>query len=217
MPVVFGPVVTTEAHLAYAGAKVHSNHTAEMSAIVEALFFLGPGGPVSCDACSFVFHDSKHAAGVRLGTIHACTAWTLLPTLLKVQHRLRFTMQHVYSHAENLGNECADHAAALGAFGLESNHNPSTRWARHSCSIDSESCFAKCHNLGDVLEKLRDIRTARVSRRQTPGVSVVFHAVLRFVSFCLCHIPLGCFSVIRLARSFAVTVPANMITYRFFL
>ena len=27
-------------------------------------------------------------------------------------------MQHVYSHAENLGNECADHAA-LGAFGIE--------------------------------------------------------------------------------------------------
>ena len=34
--VMFGPVVTTEAHLAYAGARTHSNNTAEMSAIVEA-------------------------------------------------------------------------------------------------------------------------------------------------------------------------------------
>ena len=38
--------------------------------------------------------------------------------LLKVKHSLPFTMQHVYSHAENLGNECADHAAVLGAFWL---------------------------------------------------------------------------------------------------
>ena len=64
-------------------------------------------------------------------------------------------MQLVYSHAENLGNECADHAAALGAFGLVSKHNLSTRWALHS--FDSVSCFATCHNLGDVSEKLRDI------------------------------------------------------------
>ena len=42
--------------------------------------------------------------------------------MLKVQHRIRFTMQHVYNDAENLGNECADVAAALSVFGLESNH-----------------------------------------------------------------------------------------------
>ena len=39
---MFGPVVTTEAHLAFAGASVHSNNTAEMSAMVVALFFLDP-------------------------------------------------------------------------------------------------------------------------------------------------------------------------------
>ena len=39
-------------------------------------------------------------------------------------------MQHIYSHAQNLGNECADHAAALGAFGLVSNQDMSARWAR---------------------------------------------------------------------------------------
>ena len=152
---MFGPVVTTEAHLAYAGARVHANSTAEMSAIVEALSFLGLRGPVASDACSCCFYDSKHAAGVCLGTNHARTHVQLGSScqqlLLKVQHRLQFTMQHVYSHAENLGNECADHAVALGAFGLVSNHNLSTRWARHS--FDSVSCFDICHNLGDVLEK----------------------------------------------------------------
>ena len=34
---MFGSVVTTEAHLAFAGARIHSNNTAEMSAIIEAL------------------------------------------------------------------------------------------------------------------------------------------------------------------------------------
>ena len=76
-------------------------------------------------------------------------------------------MQHIYSHAEKFGNECADHAAALGAFGLVSNRNLSTRWVHHS--FDSASCFATCHNLGEVLGKLRGIRTAHVSAslRQT--------------------------------------------------
>ena len=132
---MFGPVFTTEAHLAFAGARFHSNSTAEISA-VEALSFLGPHGPVARDACSCVFYHFKYASGVCLGTILARTDVQLglscQQLLLKVQHRPRFTMQHVYSHAENLGNECADHAAALGAFGLVSNHNLSTRWTRHS-------------------------------------------------------------------------------------
>ena len=65
--VMFGQVITTEAHFAFEGGRVHSNHTAEMSAVVEALSFLGPHGPVARDAHSCVFNDSKHA-GVCLGT-----------------------------------------------------------------------------------------------------------------------------------------------------
>ena len=40
--IMFGPVVTTEAHFAFSGARAHSNNTAEMTAMVEALSFLGP-------------------------------------------------------------------------------------------------------------------------------------------------------------------------------
>ena len=101
--------------------------------------------------------------------------------LLKFQRRLRFTMQHVYCHAENLGNECADHAAALGAFGLVSNHNFSTRWARHS--FDSVSCFATCHNLGDVLESYVTFeQNVFLPPSTRPGVSAVFLALLHYVS-----------------------------------
>ena len=32
------PVIATEAHLAYAGARIHANNTAELSSIVEAAF-----------------------------------------------------------------------------------------------------------------------------------------------------------------------------------
>ena len=135
---------------------------------MRPLSFLGPHGPVAHDANSCVFYDSKHAAGICLGTIQARThiqlALTCQQPLLKIQHRLRFSMQHVYGHAVNLGNDCADHAAALGALGSVSNHNPSRRWTHHS--FDSVSFFATCVNLGDVLEKLRDIRTELASTFQ---------------------------------------------------
>ena len=53
--IMFGPVVTTEAHLAFSGARTHSNNTAEMTAMIEALSFLGPQGPVARDEQSCIF------------------------------------------------------------------------------------------------------------------------------------------------------------------
>ena len=139
-----------------------------MSALIEALSFLGPRGPVARDANSCIYHDSKHAAGVCLGTIQARThvqlALACQRSMLKVQYRLRFTMQHVYGHTGNLGHECADHAAALGALGLVSSHNLCPRWTHHS--FDTAACFASCNDIGDVTEKLHDIRTAMTSMSQ---------------------------------------------------
>ena len=71
--VMFGPVVTTEAHLAFSGARTHSNNTAEMTAMIEALFFLGLHGPVARDEQSCLYYYFKHAAGICLGTIQART------------------------------------------------------------------------------------------------------------------------------------------------
>ena len=110
------------------------------------------------------FDDLKHAASICLGTIkspanvHLCLACQRL--LLQIHIRLRITMQHIWSHVQNPGNECEDHAATLGSFGLVPNQNVRTRWAHHS--FDSNWCFATCHNLGDVLEKVRDDRVACV-------------------------------------------------------
>ena len=62
--ILFGPVVTTEAHLAFSGSRTHSNNTAEMTAMIEALSFLGPRGPVTRDEQSCIYYDSMHAAGI---------------------------------------------------------------------------------------------------------------------------------------------------------
>ena len=159
--VMFGPVVTTEAHLAFSGARIHSNNTAEMTAMIEALSFLGPRGPVTHDEQSCIYYDSMHAAGISLGTVQARTHVQLAPacqqSLIHAQRRLRLTMQHVYGHSGNLGNECADHAAALGTLGLISNHNVATRWTRPN--FDAFVCFDGCNNISEILERTQHIRT----------------------------------------------------------
>ena len=40
--VIFRPVITTEPHLAFSGARTHSNNTAEMTAMIEHCLFSGP-------------------------------------------------------------------------------------------------------------------------------------------------------------------------------
>ena len=57
----------------------------------------------------------------------------------------------VYGHSGNLGNECADHAAALGTFGLISSHNAASRWTRHSLTplYDSMDATASVKLLND--------------------------------------------------------------------
>ena len=119
-----------------------------MTAMVEALSFLGPCGPVARDANLCMYYDSKHAAGVCLGfrSVHMFN-WHL----------------HVSGrrNAPNTGyglpcntcvrNECADHAATLGTFGLISNHNVATRWTRHN--FDASVCFDGCNNISEILER----------------------------------------------------------------
>ena len=136
--VMFGPVVTTEAFLAFPGARTHSNNTAEMTATVKALSFLGAHGPVAGDEQSCIYYDSLHGGGVCWGTIQARThvqlALACQRCMISAQRKFRLTMERVYGHSGNLGNQCADHAAALGALGFTSNQNVVTRcivWRTH--------------------------------------------------------------------------------------
>ena len=55
-------VITAKAHPALSGDRSHSNNTAEMTAMIEALSFLGPHGPVAWDEQSCNYHDSQRGA-----------------------------------------------------------------------------------------------------------------------------------------------------------
>ena len=85
MSFMFGPVTTTEAHLAFAGARVHSNNAAEMSAIVEALSFLGapwPGCPRRALLRFLWFQACCWCLPGHTSCSHARTAGSLLPTVI---------------------------------------------------------------------------------------------------------------------------------------
>ena len=60
---MFGPVITTEAHLAYAGARLHNNNTAELSGTIEALSFLRPAGPVTRGSQACIFYRNPRNCG----------------------------------------------------------------------------------------------------------------------------------------------------------
>ena len=66
------------------------------------------------------------------GSAHVQLALACQRSMMFAQRKLRLTMQHVYGHSGNLGNECADHAAALGTFGLTSGHIVAPRWTHNN-------------------------------------------------------------------------------------
>ena len=102
-----------------------------------------------------------HAAGICQGTIQARTHVQLAlacgQSMIRAQHRLRLTIQHVFGHGGNLGNECADHATALGTLGLISSHNVVTRCIRHN--FDTSVSFDDFNNVSETLVRLQHIRT----------------------------------------------------------
>ena len=96
--VKFGPFVTTEAHLAFSGARTHSNNTAEVTAMIETFSFLGFRGPVTHNEQSRISCDSMHAAGFFFGSTvqartHVQVAFACPQSLIRVQHKLRLTTE----------------------------------------------------------------------------------------------------------------------------
>ena len=61
-----------------------------MTAMIEAVSFLGPHGPVAHEEQSCIYYDSKLAAGVCLGTIQARThvqlALACRQSMISAQH-----------------------------------------------------------------------------------------------------------------------------------
>ena len=123
--------------------------------------------------------------------------------MIHAQHRLRLTMQHVYGHCGNLGNECADNAAALGTFGLTSSHNVATRWIHHN--FDASVCFDGCNNISEVLERLQHIRTNATSLPQGRSQRCFHHRV--HCAFCAFRV--AYFRLCLLLSTFTIWVIAS--------
>ena len=119
-----------------------------------------------------------------LGTVQARThvqlAFACQQSMIRVQHRPRLTMHHVFGHLGIFGNECADHAAALGTFVLFSSHNVVTRWIRHN--LDTSVCFDGCNNICDTLERLQHIRTKAATFHQEVLLTVFYVPVVHHMS-----------------------------------
>ena len=152
-----------------------SNNTVEMTAMVEALSFLGLHGLVDRDEQSCICYDSLHAAGISLGMIQARThvqlALACQQSMNRAQHRLRLTMQHVYGHGGNLANERADNAAALGTIGVTSIHNVASRWIHNI--FGASVCFDATNNISDSWNDCTAFEQTQRGSSQI-GVSVVF-------------------------------------------
>ena len=88
------------------------------------------------------------------------------------------------------GDECADHAVALGTWGFTSSHNVTTRWIHHN--FDATACFDGCHGIDEIWERLQRIRTDRVlcCLFHIMGFSFVF-AIGFTVLFCAFHVTYG--------------------------
>ena len=136
----------------------------------------------------FVF---QHVAGLCLGTIqarqHVQLALACQRSMILAQSKLRLTVQHVYGHGGNLGNECADHAAAFGTFGLTSGHKCTTRWIHHN--FGASVCFDDCHSINGIFDRLQRIRTDTVSLSPNRSYHCVHHGVHH--AFCALHVTFG--------------------------
>ena len=130
--VMVGPVTTAEAHVAFAGASQHTNHTEELSGPIESLHFLSLLGPV-LRAFSMTPDTLLMCVWIRAVTDH-CPLGIDNPTIPVASSITQ--PSHIAPNKqpckENVDNECADRAAALGCLGFASNHNVNTRLS-HPC------------------------------------------------------------------------------------
>ena len=75
----------------------------------------------------FVFCCFKSRSKLSTGITHPCSsvrpANLVQRSFQTVENRVRQSVKHVFGHAGNLGNSCADNAVALGELGYVSWHH----------------------------------------------------------------------------------------------
>ena len=144
---------------------------------------------------------------------HVQLALACQQSLIHALRRLRLTMQHLFGHSGNLGDECADHAAALGTFWLISSHNVATRWVHRN--FDATVCFDDCNSISEVLERLQHIRLSATSLPQDRGYRWFFPSGPP----CLCaiHVTYSCVFLLLSGFSHWVIVSSTSDGSTFFI
>ena len=159
---VYGPVVTDESDQRWLGAQKHSNNTAELTAIAEALTWLQTEAPGPEHVPVSIRYDSQYAANAVQGATQAQANRQLVEKCreihVKVQARRAIDWTWVKGHAQVAGNEMADKLADKGSRGEIGTH--SRRWAApHRLALTRESA-EKCRGCGRL-------STARVGAPRT--------------------------------------------------
>ena len=115
--------------------------------------------------------------------------------MIFAQRKLRLTMQHVYGHSGNLGNECADHCRCTRDFRLYL--KPQRYHSLDSPNFDATACFDGCHSITEILERSQRIRTDAVSLSQKKELALCSPSG----SLCLLCISRALWSFVFLALS----------------
>ena len=133
-----------------------SNNTAELTGCAEALRWANSFIPRG--ARFRIIFDSKHAARVTLGVAHAKRNIELArrcnELLVRLKCNIHVSAHHVFGHAGNAGNECAD-VASLGMRGFISENNVPLFWPERDLSV--LRLFEVPHRLTQIAEVLHSI------------------------------------------------------------
>ena len=90
-----------------------------------------------------------------------------------MQLRVSLTLRRIHSLGSDADNDCADHAAALGALGLVSNHNIVERWPLPR--FDTVNLLSNCNDLPKL-----DIVCATLVCERTSSYQALYHESFHF-------------------------------------
>ncbi len=137
----FGPLCIGKTRASYIAECKRSNNTAEISALVEALLYLGAQSDT--ENIEYIIHyDSKYSCNLGTGDSFPKPNFNIIAMLKKVcsavsRHR-KIDLQRVKGHSNVLGNELADRAAERGRTAVLPSGG---RFAANGVPfIDSQTC-----------------------------------------------------------------------------
>ena len=128
---LWGPVPLEQWDARWMGARVATNNTGELTAIIEALIWLRDEAPGPSHLPATIWFDSTYAHHAITGSHQPDANQELIDKARSLFHQVLtqrpLEWRKVKAHAGNNGNEHAEHLAKKGSKGSQTPH--STRWS----------------------------------------------------------------------------------------